>query len=239
MTQLLWTLYVPSSVRHNSLRRGGDRFGYSFAMISALTGQLARVEEDRVHVQVGPLLYELLVPAADLQSLQGVVGEQLTFHTLMYLEGDAGGGNIEPRLLGFLRAQDKAFFQLFITVKGIGPKKALKALVLPAGEIAQAIESKNARFLVELPQIGKRMAEQIVAELAGKCGKFATIGHSAKPAPGRPGRSADEEDAIATLMALGERRIDAESLLDKARQASPQLNTMDAFVREMLRLRGR
>ncbi|HZL35468.1 MAG TPA: Holliday junction branch migration protein RuvA [Tepidisphaeraceae bacterium] len=208
-------------------------------MISALTGELRRLEDDRIHVQVGPLLYEMLVPAADLQLLQPSIGETLTFHTIMYLEGDAGGGNIEPRLIGFLRAADKAFFQLFITVKGIGPKKALKALVLPAGEIAQAIETKNARFLVELPQIGKRMAEQIVAELAGKCGKFATPrgAGTGKTPIGHAGHSPAEEDAIGTLMALGERRNDAEALLDRAKQAAPELKTTDAFVREMLRLR--
>src|SRR6185437_2509277 len=143
-------------------------------MISALTGELRRVSEDRIHVQVGPLLCEMLVPAADLALLQPDVGREMTFHTIFYIEGDASGVNMEPRLIGFLRPEDKAFFQLFITVKGIGPKKALKALVLPAGEIAQDIETKNTRFLIELPQIGKRMAEQIVAELAGKCAKFAT-----------------------------------------------------------------
>src|SRR5207302_1585582 len=142
------------------------------SMISALTGELFRVDEDRVQLKVGPMLYEQLVPAADVPLLQAGVGEQITFHTIFYLEGDASGGNLEPRLIGFLRPEDKAFFQLFITVKGIGPKKALRALVLPVGEIAQAIESKDAKFLVELPQIGKRMAELIVAELAGKVEDF-------------------------------------------------------------------
>ena len=75
--------------------------------------------------------------------------------------------------IGFLRAEDKRFFQLFITVKGIGPKQALRALVQPAGQIAEAIESKNTKFLIGLPEIGKHTAEQIVAELAGKMHGFA------------------------------------------------------------------
>jgi Holliday junction DNA helicase RuvA len=206
-------------------------------MISALTGELRRVEDDRVHVQVGPILCEMLVPAADLQILQPGIGEEMTFHTVFYLEGDASGGNLEPRLIGFLRKEDKAFFQLFITVKGIGPKKALKALVMPTGEIAQAIESKDARFLVQLPQIGKRMAEQIVAELAGKAAKFATPYEAGKPSIGGAGRNTAEEDAISTLMALGERRTDAEMLLDRAKQGTPTMKTTDAYVREMLRMR--
>jgi Holliday junction DNA helicase RuvA len=208
-------------------------------MISALTGELRRVGDDRIHVQVGPLLYELLAPAFDLPLLKADLGRELTFHTIFYIEGDASGGSLEPRLIGFLRVEDKAFFQLFITVKGIGPKKALKALALPVGEIAQAIETKNARFLVDLPQIGKRMAELIVAELAGKCGKFAAVGPIGKGgvSAGTTSRLPLEEDAIAAMMALGERRADAETLLDRARQAGATVKTTDGLVREMLRLR--
>jgi Holliday junction DNA helicase RuvA len=206
-------------------------------MISALTGELTKVEEDRAHLRVGPVLVEMLIPAADVPELQRAVGEELTFHTVFYLEGDSSGGNIEPRLVGFLRSEDRAFFNLFITVKGIGPKKALRALILPTGEIAQAIESKDTRFLCQLPQIGKRMAELIVAELSGKASAFAvpTAGRTGAPAAAK--RGAAEEDAIATLVALGERRYDAEHLLDRAKHTNPQLRTASELVNEMLRLR--
>ena len=210
-------------------------------MISALTGELRRVEEDRLHLQVGPVLVEMLIPASDVPLLQAGLGQEMTFHTLLYFEGDAGGGGgLEPRLVGFLRPQDKAFFEKFITVKGIGPKKALKALVQPTGDVAQAIESKDTRFLVGLPQIGKRMAELIVAELAGKVAEFAVAsvgGRMNAAALGGPKRDAIEEDAISTLMALGERRSDAEHLLDRARQANGNLKSTEALVREMLRMR--
>lgn len=207
-------------------------------MISALTGELSRVDDDRVHMQVGPMTLELLVPAADIPLLQAGVGQEMTFHTIFYLEGDASGGNLEPRLVGFLRPEDRSFFQLFITVKGIGPKKALRALIMPTGEIAQAIESRDTRFLCELPQIGKRMAELIVAELGGKVERFATRSTSGS----RPGipvskRSAAEEDAIAALVALGERRGDAEHLLDRARHINPNLKTTTEYINEMLRMR--
>jgi len=206
-------------------------------MISALTGELFRVDEDRVQVKVGPIRYELLVPAADVPLLQTGVGEEMTFHTIFYLEGDASGGNIEPRLIGFLRPEDKAFFLLFITVKGIGPKKALRALVLPVGEIAQAIESKDAKFLVELPQIGKRMAELIVAELAGKVEEFAVPTGRGRVGAVGGRRSPAEDDAIAALMALGERRTDAEHLLDRAKHVNANLRTATEFINEMLRMR--
>jgi Holliday junction DNA helicase RuvA len=209
-------------------------------MISALTGELRAVEQDRLHLQVGPLLVEMLVPAADVPLLQAGVGQEMTFHTILYFEGDAaGGGGLEPRLVGFLRPDDKRFFEKFITVKGIGPKKALKALIHPAGEVALAIESKDTRFLVGLPQIGKRMAELIVAELAGKVAEFATaaVGGAMNAAALGRAHNAIEEDAIATLVELGERRSDAEHLLDRARQHNGNLKTTEALVREMLRMR--
>src|SRR5690606_36152255 len=113
-------------------------------MISAITGELKQVEADRIHLAVGPIVYELMVPAADMPFLQAGVGQAITFHTLMYFEGDSSGGSMEPRLLGFLRPEDKRFFEKFITVKGIGPKKALKAFTFPASDIAAAIENKDA-----------------------------------------------------------------------------------------------
>jgi Holliday junction DNA helicase RuvA len=211
-------------------------------MIASLTGTLKHVDEDRIHLEVGPILYEVHVPAVDLNYLEAAIGEEMTFHTQLYLQGDANGGNLEPRLLGFLRREDKKFFEKFITVKGIGPRKALKALALPVGEIAQAIESKDARFLCELPEIGKRTAETIVAELSGKLKEFATplpeALRNAGPGAAFAGRRTPaEEDAIQVLMALGERRIDAEHLLDRARQQNPTAHTADALSREMLRLR--
>jgi holliday junction DNA helicase RuvA len=209
-------------------------------MISAISGTLIRVEDDHVQLQVGPVALEVLVPASDATELQASLGEPLTFHTMLYLQGDSGGGSIQPRLIGFLRADDKRFFEKFITVKGIGPRTALRALHAPVGEIAQAIESRDAKALVRLDGIGKRTAELIIAELAGKVSQFAvpcTATMRAGSGAGVRGRSPAEEDAVSALMQLGERRADAEHLLDRVRQTSPKLSTASEFIREMLRAR--
>ena len=128
-------------------------------------------------------------------SFSSTSGDEITFHTIFDIEGDATRGGLTPRLIGFLRREDKRFFQLFITVKGIGPKRAAHGQLLrPIGEIATAIESKNTREIVELPEIGKRMAELIVAELAGKAAAFA-VG-SAAPRAYASARSSDEQLAL-------------------------------------------
>ena len=104
--------------------------------------------------------------------------------------------------------------------------------------IAHAIEVKNTRFLTGLKGIGKRGAELIVAELAGKLGAFAQApaGGATSTAPSVRKLNTVEEDAVLTLVTLGERRPDAEALLEQAKAAGG--TRTDQLVREMLRLRG-
>jgi Holliday junction DNA helicase RuvA len=207
-------------------------------MISGVSGTLKRIDENRASVELGAFLVELLVPAADVEQLGTMIGRELTFHTLLYLEGDPNRGNLEPRMIGFLRPEDKEFFELFTTVKGIGPKTALRALTVDVGQIAAAIESRDVRFLTSLDGIGKRTAELIVAELSGKSQRFA-FERAGMPASLTSGRRApEEEEAIALLVAGGERRADAEMLLLRARQLRPELVSADQLWQEMLRLRS-
>jgi Holliday junction DNA helicase RuvA len=205
-------------------------------MICSITGTLQKVDENRASLAVGAMTFEILVPAADVEQLGQMIGRELTFHTLLYLEGDPNRGNLEPRMLGFLRRADKEFFELFTTVKGIGPKTALRALTAEVGQIAAAIESRDVRFLTSLDGIGKRTAELIVAELGGKAQRFAFEAPVSAGAGTR--RSAEEEEAVALLVAGGERRSDAELLLQRVKQLHPELKSANEFWREMLRLRG-
>ena len=208
-------------------------------MISALTGTLRSVDEDRVHLHAGAMLFELLAPAADVPELRGRVGEEVTFHTIFYLEGDAARGSLEPKLIGFIRPLDRRFFEKFTTVKGIGVRTALKALTEPVGLIAQAIESKDTKALQRLKGIGKRTAELIVAELAGKVMDFALdYGEKHVSTAAAASRQTFEEDAIAALIQLGEPRPVAERLLERAMQANPALSSTGPLLREMLTLRG-
>jgi holliday junction DNA helicase RuvA len=208
-------------------------------MISRLTGKVLEVADDRALLALGPVVLELLIPSADVPTLRHAIGNEITLHTWLYFEGDGSGGSSEPRLLGFSSSTDKAFFEKFITVKGIGPKKALKALNRPCPEVASAIERKDARLLKSLPGIGTRMAEQIIAELSGKLAPFAgpaIVGTTDSIAATT--RSREEEDAVLSLLALGERRADVEAWLDRVRATKPELKTTDQLVRALLLARG-
>ncbi len=206
-------------------------------MISSLTGHLSRVDDERAHLSAGPIEYEILIPAADVEALRGQIGADITFHTLFFLQGD--GNFFEPTLIGFRSVRDKQFFERFITVKGIGPRTALRALTISTSDIASAVERKDAKLLTGLKGIGKRTAELIIAELSGKLGTFIDVISAAatltQPASARSGV---DEDAINALVALGESRYNAEQLLERAKQSSPDMKRADQLIREMLRLRN-
>ncbi len=109
--------------------------------------------------------------------------------------------------------------------------------------MAAAIENKDTKALIKLPQIGKRAAETIIAELAGKVGRFAGLSLPTEQTPAKPqstigSLTPGEADAVDALVALGEKRVDAETLLDRVRKRDDRPTDADALVAAMLSLRG-
>ena len=80
---------------------------------------------------------------------------------------------------------------------------------MPFGTIAAAIAEKDIDLLKSLPEIGKRTAETIVAELHGKVDRFVEL----KPLPAdrwersANGRVSLVNDAVAVLTQLGEQKL--------------------------------
>lgn len=181
----------------------------------------------------GGLWYEVLVPACDAERLRRRLGQDIVLHTIHYFEGDPSHGQQTPRLIGFLTETDRDFFRLFTTVKGIGLRKALRALVRPPAEVAAAIANKDAKFLIALPEIGRRTAEQIIVELSGKVDDFA--GELAPAAEAEFSESAAE--AIAVLVQLGERRADAVALVERVLAVAPELQSPEEIIQKVYKLK--
>src|SRR5580693_10424340 len=134
-------------------------------MITRITGVLNRVLDEEVRLQVGPLEYQVLVAEFVRRQIQGRVGQELTLHTSDYLDGNPMQGRVVPRLIGFLSEAELDFFDLFCTVDKVGTRKAMKALVRPVKEIADAIQRQDAKWLTTLPGVGAATADQIIATL--------------------------------------------------------------------------
>ena len=142
-------------------------------MISRIEGVLEDVVDGVAEVRVGDgVIYELLVPACDAGELTMRQGTRVSFFTLHYLEGQGQGSHFVPRLIGFSSREQRAFFELLTTVKGIGNRKALRAMQVSHARMAEAIASGDAKFLSTLPEIGKRTAESTIVELKGKLDPF-------------------------------------------------------------------
>jgi holliday junction DNA helicase RuvA len=211
-------------------------------MISRLEGILRTLTDDgRAMLCCEHITYEVFIPGADQQRLATMIDQCVAFHTLYYLENRDQGATYLPRLIGFASPEDRAFFELFTTVKGIGNRKALRALQLPFGTIAVAIAEKDIDLLKSLPEIGKRTAETIVAELHGKVNRFMELKPIDLAAGGNPreigGRSSLINDAVAVLAQLGEQKLTARQLVDRALAADPTLQTPEELVAAAFRLK--
>ena len=157
-------------------------------MITRVEGMLESVDGSTVVIAVGDTAYEISVPSADVGVLFGRVGARVTLHTLHYLESQGQGASFWPKLIGFQSANDRAFFELVTTVKGIGVRRALRALTIPFPRIAEAIVMKDLALLTSLPEIGRKTAETMVLELRDKVDTYAAASGGA--AGGAAGRTA-------------------------------------------------
>ncbi len=59
----------------------------------------------------------------------------ITLTTFQYLESQGQGSSVIPRLVGFQSTAEREFFELFTTVKGIGNRRALRAMAEDPGVI--------------------------------------------------------------------------------------------------------
>ncbi|MBI1824937.1 MAG: Holliday junction DNA helicase RuvA [Planctomycetes bacterium] len=205
-------------------------------MIVRITGNLIDVAEDSVVVEREGIAREVLVPRFAIGELAAHRGRQITLHTLEFFEGNHASGSLIPRLLGFLHRDDREFFDRFIDVKGIGPRKALKALAEPVRRIASWIESGDAKALARLPGIGNRAAELIVASLKGKMSDLAVGGDGVARSAAIELSSA-QRDALEILVAWGDPLADAERWIERAAQTNPELKSPDDWVRTAYRIK--
>ena len=205
-------------------------------MIVRITGTVIEVGDDAVVLDREGIAREVLTPHYAVGELAACRGRQVTLHTMEFLEGNAAtGGHLTPRLLGFLRVEERDFFKRFVSVKGIGFRKALKALAEPVGRIAAWIEQGDRKGIARLPGIGARAADLIVAELKGKMKDLALGGEA--PAEPMAGWKAAQRDALEIMLALGDPRNDVVRWLERAAQLHPQIESPDDWVRAAYKIK--
>jgi len=204
-------------------------------MIARIEGKLVRLNTESALVQVGAVGYEIMLPGYCINALSDKIGTDVALCTMEYYEGTPGGGSFVPRMVGFLSPGERDFFTKFISVKGIGIKKGLRSLSVPIATIATAIENANDKMLMSLDGVGKRMAQQIIAELKGKLQHFAIGAESVGPTETR--FKPFQAEALEVLIAWGEKRSEAMELIELACKKHPRINSAEELVPLVYRLK--
>lgn len=150
-------------------------------MIRSVRGAILEVTSTGVTVDVSGWGVHVYVPNPDAFSS----GDSITLLTHLAVKQDG------VDLYGFVDAEDLRFFELTLSVSGIGPKTALSILKrAPRENIEAAIGKRDIEYLTRIVGLGKKSAEKMAVEIGEKIG-------AGKELP------ADDAEVFDTLVALG------------------------------------
>lgn len=182
-------------------------------MITSITGVISAVGEEKVTLAIGPIHCEIMVPDFVRRKLQTSVNESVSLYTLLYIEGNPQG-RMNPKMVGFTSEAEREFFELFCSVGGVGPKKALRAMVRPVKDIATMIEQQDKKALSTLPGIGAKTGELIIANLRTKMPKFALLATTEQAEQGGQVAGNIVEETFQVLVSLGHSELHARQLIE-------------------------
>lgn len=168
-------------------------------MIAALKGKVLHRELHRIIVDVNGVGYEVSVASSALESAP--VGSEVFLHVHTAFRENS------LELFGFTGPLEKAFFEMLLTVGGIGPRLAMTIVsgISPAA-FRNAVAEKDIIRLTSIPGIGKKSAERICLELKDKVNKMSPISQGEESSSGIRGL---EADLVSSLLNLGYKERDA------------------------------
>lgn len=168
-------------------------------MIGSLNGKIIFKGEKHLVLDVGGVGYKISVPPS--------VGKELSENSIASLWTHLHVKEDALELYGFLNQSELEFFELLISISGIGPRSALGILALaPVDTVRRAIGQGDASYLTKVSGIGKKIAEKIVLELRDKLGAGALS---------TGGMFKDDADILEALVSLGYSQRDARDMLTK------------------------
>ncbi|NRA32479.1 MAG: Holliday junction branch migration protein RuvA [Polyangiaceae bacterium] len=175
-------------------------------MIGRLRGEIVDKEPNgRVTVDVGGVGYDVLLPLGTLGRVTPDSNGRVTLSIHTNVREDA------LDLYGFANETDRQVFRLLVTVQNVGPKVAMAVMSeLPSAELFAAVEAKDIPRLNKVPGVGKKTAERLALDLAGKLPRI-------DPSPTGVAVAADSGDEgrlISALTNMGYRTTEAERAVE-------------------------
>ena len=201
-------------------------------MISHISGKIKKRKESSVLLEVNGISYEVMIPPAVMHGIDGNMSQDGTINLITYHYYQMDQSKAVPILIGFLNDIEKDFFEQFITVSGVGPKAACRALSVPFSSIADAIDRGDMAMLKTLPGIGEQKAREIIAKLQGKVGKFCLI-QDRSTSEREPVKEDIRDEALSVLLQLQYKKNEAKEMIDKALKRNPKLSSCEDILNEV------
>jgi len=196
-------------------------------MIALLTGQIAHKSPDHLIIDVNGVGYRVMIPFSTYYELPEEGTVSLHIHTSV--REDA------IQLYGFRTRTEKSFFQLLISVSGIGPKLARDILSnIQPPHLSAALQQGDLHKLSAIPGIGKKTAERLVVELRDKVGKL-DAGATAAESVGRTLPAAGLlDDVTSALLNLGYKEPQVKKALAEVDAAAG--GSVEALLKQALKV---
>ncbi len=196
-------------------------------MIASVEGTVGAIAPDSLVIEVNGIGYRVMASPAVIAAAQP--GSRLRLHTYHLVRED------QQALYGFRTTEELGFFNLLLTVTGVGPKVAL-AIVgsRPTADLQLAILQQDQAVLTSIPGIGRKLAERVIFELKEKVAAAGAMAGVAATAG-----EATEGEVVAALQALGyslgEARTASRAALAEVGVASSLEERVKAALRTLLR----
>jgi Holliday junction DNA helicase RuvA len=208
-------------------------------MIAHLDGIVSGVAPDGAVIDVGGVGLLVQCTPGTLAGLR--TGERARVATSLVVREDA------LTLYGFGTEDERNTFELVQTASGVGPRLALAMLaVFTPDALRRAVATEDLAALTTVPGIGRKGAQRIVLELAGRLGPAgeAGVGAPAGGAANGAGAPPWREQVRAGLVSLGWQAREAEhaiAAVEPELSGGPDGQAVDVSValRAALRVLGR
>ncbi len=143
-------------------------------MITFVSGPVAALAPDTAVIEVGGVGMAVQCAPNTLSGLR--VGEHARLATSLVVREDS------LTLYGFVNEDERQVFELLQTASGVGPRLAQAMLAVHSPEaLRRAVARGDEKALTAVPGIGKRGAQRLLLELAGRLGEPAGPGASGSP----------------------------------------------------------
>lgn len=184
-------------------------------MIGSLNGVVRGMLRDTVVIEVGGVGYRVATPIATLT--------RLSENDSVFLWTHLAVRENSQDLYGFETKDELHWFELLLSVSGIGPKSALAILnTVDTASLEKTIATNDPAGLSRAHGVGKKTAEKIVLELKGKVGA------------GEERRSGESDgDVIDALEGLG---YSVREAREAVRAVPKEVQTTEARIREAIRI---